>query len=470
MRYVAILSALAMIGCSSKISQKAIGTAISSPIAVVAHGGGNYFYVLNGNFSHEYRDGSILILDTEGNKIKALSTPRVGQFLKTTESGNYLLAGFSADPETGVNTKANLQIFDTANPTEPSLVKTFELDCTPNNAVERSNYIAVSCLSGSIYAGKLNGANSTLSKVRGSDGFTRRAMHIDTARNLLYAFVSDIGESSLNDTKQADIYSYGKDYVAIDGANEVPDDFERSRTLSEQRNNLKNTYKFLVYDLAAGEAAGFPEKSSKDLEASKEMRYVYFDVLRAGNTGRTSDQKYYRTNFWSAQADPTDPNVFYLSHRGNTDAVVTPDAAGIVKVTVSGDPRSQNGIAPKTSDNFTFEGFYGYHAGKDLRAYPGEFRYLSINSGAPLLIFNDYRDSVVFKENYFRIGAVTTFGSSSAEPAADHKIEKTDTRNAFLGFAVTPAGKGITLSFFADTLIMLDISSTGVITEGKRIQ
>ena len=146
MRYVAILSALAMIGCSSKISQKAIGTAISSPIAVVAHGGGNYFYVLNGNFSHEYRDGSILILDTEGNKIKALSTPRVGQFLKTTESGNYLLAGFSADPETGVNTKANLQIFDTANPTEPSLVKTFELDCTPNNAVERSSCIPLQAI------------------------------------------------------------------------------------------------------------------------------------------------------------------------------------------------------------------------------------------------------------------------------------------------------------------------------------
>jgi len=125
---------------------------------------------------------------------------------------------------------------------------------------------------------------------------------------------------------------------------------------------------------------------------------------------------------------------------------------------------------PKTSDNFTFEGFYGYHAGKDLRAYPGEFQYLSISSGAPLLIFNDYRDSIVFKQNYFRIGAVSTFGTSSTEPTADHKIEKTDTRNAFLGFAVTPAGKGITLSFFADTLIMLDISSTGVITEGKRIQ
>jgi hypothetical protein len=470
MKYVAFLSAIALIGCSSKISEKAIGTAISSPLSVVAHGGGNHFYVLNGNLSRVYRDGSILILDTAGNKVKAISTPRVGQFLSVTESGNYLMAGFSSDPETNRKAPAKLQLYDTSNPTEPNLVKTFELDCTPNQAIERGSYIALSCLSGSLYAGKLNGANSTLSKIRESDGFTRRAMHIDTSRNLLYAFVSDLGESTLSDSKQADKFSYNEDYVAVEGANEVPDAFERSRTLSEQNTNLKNTFRFLVYDLAAGEAAGFPVRSNKNAEASKDMRYLYFNLLRSGNAAPGADEKYYRTNFWSAQPDPTDPNVFYLSHRGNSEIAKTPDAAGIVKVTVSGDPRSQGGVVPKTSDHFTFEGFYGYHAGKDLRAYPGEFKYLAINSGSPLLIFNDYRDKILYGENFFRIGAVSTFGGASMEPPAGQKVEKTDTPNALLGLAVTQTGKAMTLSFFADSLIMLDISSTGVITEGKRIQ
>ena len=137
---------------------------------------------------------------------------------------------------------------------------------------------------------------------------------------------------------------------------------------------------------------------------------------------------------------------------------------------MSEDPRSQGGVVPKTSDHFTFEGFYGYHVSKDLRAYPGEFKYLAINNGSPLLIFNDYRDKILYGENFFRIGAVSTFGSASMEPPAGQKVEKTDTTNALLGLAVTQTGKAMTLSFFADSLIMLDISSTGVITEGKRIQ
>jgi len=455
------------LGCSSRFSPKPIGTAVSSPVALAVHNSGTHFYVLNGNFSHVYDDGSILVIDSSGNKIRGISTPRVGQFLSSTESGNYLMAGFSPDPETAA--KAQIRLYDISAPEIPTLVKTFEIDCTPINGIERGSYLAVSCLEGSIYVGKLSGANSTLTKVRTPDGLARRAMHIDTTRNLLFAFVTDLREATYQDRKLKDENSYSITYEPTPTANEVPDDYEKSKAILEQGSSLRNQYKFLIYDLASEEAKGFPEKTNKDSDANLEMRYLYFDVLKTGNIGPAAGEKYYRTNFWAAKPDPTNGNVFYLSHRGHPDPTISPDAAGIVKVTISGDPRSQTGVAPKTPENFAFEGFYGYQAEKESRAYPADFVFQNI-AGTPQLIFNDYRDQIYFTTNYYRIASASVFGTSSAEPTANKKIEKTTASNALLGVAVNAAGKALTASFFADTLIMLDISSSGDITESKRIQ
>lgn len=467
MRKISILAILLFVGCSSRQSAKPIGTAVSSPVALAAHKLGNHFYVLNGNFSHVYDDGSILVLDTAGNKIKGVSSPRLGQFLTVTETENYLIAGFSADPETGA--KAAINLYDTSNPENPSLAKTIEMDCTPINGLERGGYLAVSCLEGSIYVGKFAGGNSTLQKVRTPDGSARRALHIDTARNLLYAFVTDLREATYQDRKLKDENSYSATYEPTATPNETPDDYEKSKAILEQGAALRNQYKYLVYDLASEEAKGFPEKTNKDVDASAEMRYLYFDVVKSGNVGPLTGDKYYRTNFWAAKPDPNDANVFYLSHRGHPDPTISPDAAGIVKVTVTGDPRSQSGIAPKTSDHFAFEGFYGYQSNKETKSYPADFVYASI-AGTPLLIFNDYRDQIYFSTNYYRIGSAKTFGANSAEPTTSQRIESTAVGDSFLGIAVTAAGKAITASFFADSLIMLDINASGDITETKRIQ
>ena len=467
MKYVRYLSILLIGACSSKPTPAPIGMAISGPIAVTSHASGSHFYVLNSNASKAYDDGSILVLDASGNKLNAISAPRMGMFLVATESGNYILSGFPEDLETKAPSK--VQLYDTSNPATPTLLKTFNLDCIPLNATERDTYIAVSCLNGSIYVGKLNGANSTLSKVRQTDSTTRRALYIDSARKLLYAFPTDMAEQTFSDRKLVDKTTYGTDFSQIPSPNEVPDDFEKSRTAVNFNTAVKNSFRFLIYDLAQGEADGFPEKTSKDPVATQEQRFIYFDVLKSGHAAPAADEKYYRTNFWAARPDPQDSNSFYLSHRGASENSESQDASGIVKVSVIGDPKVQSGITPKTSDFFKFEGFYGYHPASSNMAYPNDFQYLLLN-GTPLLVFNDYRDIVYNKENFYRLGTASKFGGNSTEPQNSQKIEKSSPNDALMGIAVTSAGKGASLSFFSDEVILLDITNTGDITEAKRIK
>jgi hypothetical protein len=467
MKYIRYLSACLLAACSSKLTPTPIGLSISGPVAVTPHRTSSHFYVLNSNASKTFDDGSILTLDTSGNKVNAVSTPRIGLFLITAESGDFIISGFAEDLEN--KSASQIHLYDTSNPTAPSLVKTFALDCVPANATERDSYIAVSCLSGSIYVGKLNGVNSTLTKVRPSDGTTRRALYIDSPRKLLYAFPTDMAEPTYSDRKLVDKMTYGSDFTALPTPNEIPDEFEKSRTAVSFNTGVNSSFKFLVYDLAQEEANGFPEKTIKDLSISQELRYIYFDVLKSGHAAPAADEKYYRTNFWTARPDPQDPNSFYLSHRGAAENSATQDASGILKVSVIGDPKVQNGVMPKIPEFFKFEGFYGYHPASSELAYPNDFQFLLLNS-TPLLIFNDYRDIVYNKENYFRLGTASKFGAQSVEPLGNQKIENTSPSDALIGIAVNSAGKGMSLSFFSDEVILLDITNSGDITETKRIK
>ena len=77
-----LLSAVAVhSSCAKKEAFPEIGTKFASPIDAAVSSDGNYFYVLNSDFDREYDTGSLVVLDSDGEKLSALKIPRLARTL-----------------------------------------------------------------------------------------------------------------------------------------------------------------------------------------------------------------------------------------------------------------------------------------------------------------------------------------------------------------------------------------------------
>lgn len=464
--FAALFMTLATLGVACKQKEKFsdLGDRVASPIDVATDKNGQYFYALNSDFSRDYNAGSLLVLDTQGQKLGVAPLPRLGRSL--TVAGDTLIITFSDSGDNG----AQVMLFDLTKPDKPESAKTFDMGaCDPINAMAKASYAywAVSCANGKIFAGELKSplSSSSLQMVRNYD-IPRRALHIDTARNLLFAFPTDLGEKQTwRDAQLVDSVSYSdEDGTKTDTPNEIPDYYEDSRTKRANK-TIRGIYQFAIYDLAAGAASGWQAKELKD--AYSELRWNYFSLANSDGTPDVAvttaniNERLYRTNFWDAKPDPEDDDVFYLSQRGIAESVRPGSqyANNVVKVRITGDVTASN---VWTSDVMSFERVYGFKGELEPngRHYPSGFD-LKVVRGKPLLVVNHFRNPVTWPgQTYFSVAAKVV-----GENYWFAETSSTSTAKSYYQVALTPSGRAIAANFYGNSLILLDVTPGVGITE-----
>ena len=451
-----------VVACKKQEKFPELGDRVANPVDVGVDSSERYFYALNSDYPREFNQGSLLVIDTSGTKVNAIALPRLGRSL--TVAGNALIVTLSKSEES----PAKILLFDISSPEAPRLAKSFEpTECNPLNAIARANYgyWALSCSNGPIYAGDLASPleNSNLHKIR-NFRMSRRALHLDTNRNLLLAFPTDIGEQEFSDLQADDSKSVDDNDAETNEPNEIPDQYERSRfeRAKKARNEI---HQFAVISLSESANAGWPEKDQS--QSILDLRWVYFNLANTDGTldlpatATNQNTKYYRTNFWEGKPDLTDADTFYLSHRGTLDKTrsVSPHANNIIRVKITGDLTDKTA---KTKDVLTFERVYGFKAEleKSDRHFVGDFELTSIQGKAVLLV-NHFRDLVNWPgQGYFSL-ATKVVGDNSwfAESSTSFSGK------SYYQVALTSSGRGLAANFYGNSLILLDVTPGVGITE-----
>lgn len=441
-----------------------LGDNIASPIDVVASPDKNYFYVLNADMSRIYNKGSILVLDVAGKKVAAIETPRSGRSL--TVAGSKLFVAFDTTEAEG-GSKAQVQIYDLSDEALPKLDQSFEMDCTPLNVAARAgyNYFASTCQTGDLWVGDL--AKKTFKRVRQYKS-RRRAMYIDKSRNLLFAFVTNLGEIKLNDKYLTDEASWDVNFTRTEGADEIPDDYDsdRFKRRGSQSGSLRSRIKLVVYDIEKAASEGFPFYSEVDgdEEIEAELRWLYFDADPETEAAKNTKTKSYRTNFWDAKPASEDGS-FYISHRGLGTADKSPESNEVLKMSIIADPKT----------NFKFSEFMKvervYTAGSVAEqakhpAYTSGFDVTTYNSKEVLLV-NNFRDL-----SYFRThggGLFEIFAKNLEDDNWSTRLDSTSSSDAFYQIAGGKGGVAATCSFYSNSVILLEVKPDTDIRIIKRI-
>jgi hypothetical protein len=482
-----VVAMLAGGGCARDEKFPSIGLNVASPSDVAVSASGSHFYALNADFDRTYNQGSLLVMDRDGNKLSAVPLPRMGRSL--TVAGNDIIANFDfQDDEDG---KPQVVLLDATDPANPVVARRFDLGCSPINAVARAGYpyFFVVCDGGRLYVGefKTPRADSTLKRVR-SYGTDRRALYLDTQRGLLLGFVTDMDEQRLTDAGYEDSRSYDADANEIPdaGPNEVPDEYENSRRALSARAS-RETFQYFVYDIdrekenapncdasAGATACSFPARDNSDPIVRQELRWIYYKLFNFDGTPDPNSfhdkptYKYYRTNFWSAEPDPSDPNVFYLSHRGPPRKDGSPHANQIVRATFVGDLRVAEDKVPATADALSFERVYGFNGSESSKFhFPGDFEVRDI-AGQKLLLVNHFRDLSNWKRGdvYFSLAAKIIDENVWLAETANNK----DPLTSWYQTALAPDGRAVAGSFYGNAVMLLEVTPGVGIKELKRIQ
>ncbi len=488
LRILLSLIAITMTSCRKEEKFPAIGDKIAGPVDSAVTENGDYFYLLNADFDRTYNQGSLLVLDSEGKKVKTVTLPRLGRTLAL--AGKDLL--ITVDAQDDKTTGPQVLLYDVSSPTEPTLKKAMPLSCSPANAVIRNNYsyFAVACFDGSIYIGTLaeDRSQSTVKKVR-QWSLNRRALYLDTERDLLLGFPSISGRPEVSDREFLDVTQYDTQAKEVLGssnekvANEVPDPLEQNRRALSNKTQ-REVYQFFVYDIAkekqnapdctpsAQDSCDFPYRDRSSKIAEKELRWIYFKLDNFDGTPDQSEHfndnqyKYYRTNFYEAKPDPEDTNSFYLSQRGIPND--SQYSNQIVKVTYTGDLRAEND-PPKTEDVLQFTRVYGFKGAQaNKNSYPGDFEVLPIN-GQKTIVVNHFRDLITWSRNdtYFAISAQLLDNPNWFSELTGQLSPKADIRT-YYQVAVNSKGRAIAPSFYGNSAILFDITP-GVGIEIKEI-
>lgn len=488
MRLLLLLLAIGFITPACKRDEEFpdLGLNVASPVDVAKSEDGSHFFILNADFDRTYNKGSILVIDEEGNKVAAVETPRMGRAM--VAAGKYLLASFGRQDD---KNRPVVALYDITNPKSPSLIQTWEnLRCNVVNfaLVADYNYFAAVCSSGSTFIGTLpEGGGPSLKKVR-NHAVIRRALYIDPNRNLLLAFPTKFDKPTTADGLYDDAYTYNPDTdEKTEGANDIPDVFEDSKA---QRNNKRQRrrFQFFIYDIAAESnlektlASGckikddedciFPNRKSSDPVAQTEERFIYFKVANFDGTpdlaNDNPDQKYYRTNFYEAAADPDDPNAFYISHRGVPTSKGSPYANDVIKVSFIGNyAASEDGVVPATADYLDFERVFGFKGTAKATKFPGDMDIVNIG-GQKIVLVNNFRDLVNWKRDdvYFSIEAQSLDSSLWVAETTDN----TDPETSWYQIAANERGKAVSVSFYGSAAMLLNIEPNVGISTLKRIE
>ena len=466
--FLTILTTLLVISCSEPEEFKTLGKNVAGPIDITESA--THFYVLNADIDRVYNQGSIMVLDTDGEIVSTLSTPRMGRFLVIRD--DILIAGFGQTDQ--YETPAQIKFYDISNPENITLEKSITMDCSPVNAVSPSNYqyFAVSCLGGKIYMGTWGASleDTELKFVRQPDSITRRALYIDTSRNLLLAFTTAYyypREPEFRDARYLDQSSYDESFNETSGANEVPDNLESSQDILEAlaRSDNDLQYKFLVYDIASESAKGFPSIENDSPDAKLEMRWLYFESNRS-KIDFAAGEKYYRSNFWMTLPHESDPNSFYISQRGNENN--SPDSNAIFKFRITADPLPSGGQAPTTSSFLTVTAAYGYETEPTVAAlqrFTHNFATATTNS-QDYFVVNEFKDKSIKKEYFDSANYALGFQTTAGEKIGVKN--NSDRANAY--FAVGAIGdKVLAGSFYSNQLILFQVAPGSDIKQVRTI-
>jgi hypothetical protein len=288
---------------------------------------------------------------------------------------------------------------------------------------------------------------------------------------------------SLNrDSVLSDTNSYDSNSVALPetGENDTPDRFEKSRAYRADIQQYTSDFQFFVLDLkqirAEKTLEHFVFKSYETVR--HEMRWMSYslenwDGSPDENTGINDPRnKYYRTNFWSAEADPLDSDVFYLSHRAEMTHGSSLHSNNIVKVTIRGNPRPKlnadgTWTSPLTRKVFAFKRVFGFKS-KELSPetlFPSDFKITMIR-GEKILIVNSFRDHVDFQEPRYVLAA------SSLDPRYPW-VSYLDTKamgESYFNLAVGRNGSILTTAFFSNQLSLLALDKTQKLQKVKTIE
>jgi hypothetical protein len=399
-----------------------------------------------------------------------------------TVAGDDMLVTFGREDE---KSPAAVHLYDVGgdNQTNPKLVRAWtsdtpnlRLDCQPINAVMRKGYdhFVVSCAGGRLFMGTFeeDRSKSKLKLVRDYDraGRSRRALYIDKQKNLLYAFPTDDGKVATNDFITKDAKTYDPTSLkSKNEPNEVPDEYEYNRYRIRNSGPQRSRYQFIVYDIAAERAKGFPLRSfddEKDSVAQAEQRWLYFSLANWDGTEDiqlAEDERQYRTNIYSVQPDPESLDSFYISHRGKQSKQAR-FSNNIIRVTVKRNPKTP-GVW--TQDAFEFQRVYGMKKELDVNNhFPGDFRVQSIK-GQVMLIVNHFKDLVNFrKDAYFSIAAKLIKGRDLEENGWRSEISSSNQAESFYHVAANERGKILSCSFYSNSVIPLELEPGTAINLG----
>jgi hypothetical protein len=473
-----------------------LGDNFAGPVDAASSDSGDYFYILNTDFDRTYNTGAISVLDESGNKVNQVEVQRMGRSL-TVGGTDMIITYDRTDDDIG----PRAQLWDTTDEQNPVMKREWDLDCSPFNAVLRKGYphFIITCTSGSIFLGTLadDRQHTGIKKIR-NYGVARRAIHIDTERELVFGFATDLPPLGLYDALYEDAKTYNNkaveekvstindegEEVFSSVPNEIPDIYEE--TLKAQSlTNQRLAYQFFVYDIAAErdgtnpcvvseeEDCVFPKRSLTDPVVKNELRWLYFHARNFDGSpdifNLSSTKRYYRTNFWDAEPDPDDASAFYLSHRGPPLEDInkgSPYANHVVRVKIEGDVRAGEDGAPKTEDVMTFERVYGFKGENRDYHYPGDIQ-VGYVDGQKILVTNHFRDldNWVRDDVYFSI----------AVKILDENIWWEETPNNFdplesyFQFAMNSKGTIISPSYYGNQVMALDVKP-GVGISVRRIK
>ena len=461
---------------------------VSSPIDIAVSDADDdnmgYFFILNANFNHVYETGSILIISRDGSRKKSVPISRLGRSLKV--SGNRLLVTFDENEGQGETSKVELYEI-TYSPTgdfpDLSLKKTWNFEgCRPLNSNLRKDYqyFAVACESGSLLVGTFGSdlSSSSLTEVRKFPTFVRRALHFDTEKNILFAFMTDMNVPNHPDGYHKDSKTWNKEADQLeDGSNDVPDKDEESLKVRKRLAEQGSAFQFVAIDLNKAENLenGSPAfREFKDIK-NEELRWMYFNLNDKDGNPETptlssgedaNNYKYYRANFWEAMPDPSDSSSFYLSHRGKATSDRSPHSNNIIHVKLKADGLTEN---QKTADLFDFTHIFGLADQKNGQEYTGHFAFTKVG-GKDVLLVNNFRTRRDFDDTpHFSIKAIKADENEGAQSPTLYKFNQAyavlesskATDGSYYQFAVSDPGVEtddsaevhvLVSSFFQDTV------------------
>jgi hypothetical protein len=405
--------------------------------------------------------------------VTTIPIPRLGRSLDVAQ--NLLLVTFDAE---GDETFRRIDLWDLQNETNPTLVTSWSIECSPVNGVIAPSqpYFTVSCLNGDLFMGRLDKGNlaaSTLDRVR-SYGYAHRALYFyeGGANTYLLGFPSDLDIPDIDDYPALDKAGYDLASDSMkEGANEVPDVLEDTPQARRRPGN-GYPYQMFIYNVTSEEAASPADPNigtarfryletgtfAKPNQVNKEMRFIHYTLRDTDGTPASGegtvdiDTRIYRTNFWMAKRAPNDAaEVFYLSQRGNSYGSTSNN---VLRMEIN--PAALTAATLKFSDMFKVQRVYGFTNDRDSVArYPGAFAVTEID-GQPMLLVNHFRDLINFRDApFYSITRKFLNPPYSLEQASSYDSTAFDA--SFYQLAVSKTGKLLTCSFYGRSLYLFDV-------------